>query len=119
MDVWRVHQQHRVSYNAVSTATAILRSARPQTLFVLPSGYVFQLRVSLRSHEPLRILLRHSPNTLALVLWSLDSTGAAANVEFVSDGVFSSSNEFSDWTAAPTFMSQEGLRGTYTYAAPM
>ncbi|KAH0584129.1 hypothetical protein H2248_009695 [Termitomyces sp. 'cryptogamus'] len=66
----------------------------PQTLFVLPAG----------------ILRRKSINTLALSLWSLDAAGASiANLEIVSDGIFSTSLAFNDYVS-PDYTAQQHLR---------
>jgi len=76
----------------------------PQTVFVLPSG----------------LLRRQSENTLAISLWSLDSSGASiAGLELISDGVFRSSMEFADYTSAPDYAAQKGLRPKPTYFAPI
>ncbi|KAG6888065.1 hypothetical protein C0995_010840 [Termitomyces sp. Mi166 len=66
----------------------------PQTLFVLPAG----------------ILRRKSVNTLALSLWSLDAVGASiANLEIVSDGIFSTSLALDDYVS-PDYTAQQHLR---------
>jgi len=75
----------------------------PQTEFVLPSG----------------ILLRNSNNTLALSVWALDSVGATAEIQLVSDGAFSSSYSFADWNAAPSYQQQMESRPAPTFFTPM
>lgn len=76
----------------------------PQTIFVLPSG----------------ILRRHSENTLAISLWSLDEQGASvAGLELISDGTFHSALEFEDYTDAPDYLAQKQLRPMPVYYEPI
>ncbi|KAF9048348.1 glycoside hydrolase family 35 protein [Hymenopellis radicata] len=71
----------------------------PQTVFVLPAS----------------ILRKSSLNTLALSLWSLDGSGATiAGLELVSDGLFSSSLSFEDYSV-PDYDQQKGLRPAGKY----
>ncbi|KIK56433.1 glycoside hydrolase family 35 protein [Collybiopsis luxurians FD-317 M1] len=75
----------------------------PQTLFVLPAG----------------ILLRNTTNTLAISLWSLDSSGASiAGLELVSDGTFATALQFEDYQG-PDYEDQAGLRPQGMAQAPM
>jgi len=87
----------------VQTATKLLISSRPQTLYVLPAG----------------ILRRRSANTLGLSLWSLDGSGARlAGLQLVSDGIFSTSIQFDDYDAFD-YPDQERLRPAPVDVLPM
>jgi len=66
-----------------------------------------------------RVLRTGSNNTLSLLVWSLDAGGAAAQVKLMTDGAFSSSNTFSDWTEAPDYQQQVGERPTANVHGPM
>ncbi|ETW78704.1 glycoside hydrolase family 35 protein [Heterobasidion irregulare TC 32-1] len=73
----------------------------PQTTFVLPPG----------------ILKRQSENTLALSLWSLDSSGAAlAGLELIADGAFSTSLTLSDYLLAPDYEGAQRPAAEYVVA---
>ncbi|TDL23439.1 glycoside hydrolase family 35 protein [Rickenella mellea] len=82
----------------------------PQTIFVLHC----------LSFNAARILRRSSPNTLGVALWSLDGSGASiAGLSLISDGAFTSSFKFSDWTAAPDYAAQATKRTKAAYYKPM
>jgi len=75
----------------------------PQTLFVLPAG----------------IIRRHSTNTIALSLWSLDGAGASiAGLQLVADGIFSTSLTIDDY-ASPDYDAQQQLRPGAKFVQPM
>ncbi|KAF8159357.1 glycoside hydrolase family 35 protein [Crassisporium funariophilum] len=75
----------------------------PQTLFVLPAS----------------ILRRHSTNTLALSLWSLDGAGASiAGLSLVSDGEFATSFVFNDYVS-PDYTTQQASRPVANHFTPM
>ncbi|KAF5362341.1 hypothetical protein D9756_002224 [Leucocoprinus leucothites] len=75
----------------------------PQTLYVLPAG----------------ILRRHSTNTLAISLWSLNGSGAKiAGLQLISDGTFSTSLQFKDYIT-PDYAEQKGLRPSPANVSPM
>jgi len=68
---------------------------------------------------PASILRRHSTNTLALSLWSLDSAGASiAGLQLVTDGTFATALQFEDY-ASPDYESQAHLRPTGKFYEPM
>ncbi|KAJ3824597.1 glycoside hydrolase family 35 protein [Lentinula raphanica] len=75
----------------------------PQTVFVLPAG----------------ILFRHSINTLALSLWSLDPEGASiAGLEIISDGIFATALVFEDYHG-PDYDDQKDQRPQGIELPPM
>jgi len=75
----------------------------PQTIFVLPAG----------------ILRRQSVNTLALSIWSLDKAGASiAGLQLISDGTFSTSFNFEDYTSLD-YTDQQNLRPIARFVQPM
>jgi hypothetical protein len=75
----------------------------PQTLFILPAG----------------ILRRKSTNTLALSLWSLDSSGASvAGISIVSDGTFTTAFQFNDYVS-PDYADQQAKRPAAAFVTPM
>ncbi|KAI0690966.1 glycoside hydrolase family 35 protein [Cytidiella melzeri] len=76
----------------------------PQTIFVLPVG----------------ILRRNALNTLALSLWSLDSSGASiAGLQLITDGAFSTSLDIADYIDAPDYAAQSHSRPTPQLVSPM
>ncbi|KAJ7164663.1 glycoside hydrolase family 35 protein [Mycena crocata] len=78
-------------------------SIGPQTVFVLPAS----------------ILRRDSENTLAVSVWAMDASGAAvAGLQLISDGVFSTPLEFTDYVT-PDFQAQEKLRPSSEFIEPM
>ncbi|KAJ7729673.1 glycoside hydrolase family 35 protein [Mycena maculata] len=80
-----------------------VNSIGPQTVFVLPAS----------------ILRRRSANTLAISVWAMDASGAAVEgLELVSDGVFSTSLQFTDYVT-PDYAAQESLRPAATFNEPM
>ncbi|KAJ6584740.1 glycoside hydrolase family 35 protein [Mycena capillaripes] len=80
-----------------------VNSIGPQTIFVLPAS----------------ILRRQSANTLAVMVWAMDGTGAVVQgLELVSDGVFSSSLHFKDYVT-PDFNAQKRLRTRGGFIEPM
>lgn len=67
-----------------------------------------------------RILRRHSENTLAISLWSLDEQGASvAGLELISDGTFRSALEFEDYTDAGDYLAQKNFRPIPVYYEPI
>ncbi|GJJ13402.1 hypothetical protein Clacol_007656 [Clathrus columnatus] len=59
-------------------------------------------------------------NTLAISLWSLDEEGSSiAGLQLISDGTFRSSMEFKDYTDAPDYAAQKGLRPAPLYYSPI
>ncbi|KAF7299197.1 Beta-galactosidase [Mycena indigotica] len=78
-------------------------SIGPQTIFVLPAG----------------ILRRRSPNTLGLMVWAMDATGAVIqNIELVSDGFYTTSLQFTDYVT-PDYAEQKALRPEPGFYNPM
>ncbi|KAF9269213.1 glycoside hydrolase family 35 protein [Marasmius fiardii PR-910] len=68
--------------SALQTIEDLTLLCSPQTVFVLPAG----------------ILRRHSTNTLALSLWSLDRNGASlSGLQLIADGIFSTAIPFNDY----------------------
>ncbi|KAK7048172.1 beta-galactosidase [Favolaschia claudopus] len=80
-----------------------VNSIGPQTIFVLPAS----------------ILRRQSGNTLAVMVWAMDASGASvAGLELISDGVFSTSLNFQDYVT-PDYSEQKALREPATFFEPM
>ncbi|KAJ7695959.1 glycoside hydrolase family 35 protein [Mycena rosella] len=80
-----------------------VNSIGPQTIFVLPAS----------------ILRRQSTNTLAVSVWAMDGLGATvAGLQLISDGVFSSALQFTDYVT-PDFEDQQDLRPSSQFIEPM
>jgi hypothetical protein len=80
-----------------------VNSIGPQTIFVWPAS----------------ILRRQSVNTLAVMVWAMDSSGATVQgLQLISDGVFSTSLQFTDYVT-PDFSAQEKLRTPGGFLPPM
>ncbi|KAJ7432340.1 glycoside hydrolase family 35 protein [Mycena latifolia] len=80
-----------------------VNSIGPQTVFVLPAS----------------ILRRHSANTLAVMVWAMDGSGATvAGLQLISDGVFSTALQFQDYVT-PDFKAQQHLRPSSKFLEPM
>ncbi|KAF7365411.1 Beta-galactosidase [Mycena venus] len=80
-----------------------VNSIGPQTIFVLPAS----------------LLRRQSANTLAVMVWAMDASGATVQgLQLISDGVFSSSLRFTDYVT-PDFNAQKQLRATGGFIQPM
>ncbi|KAJ7505516.1 glycoside hydrolase family 35 protein [Mycena galericulata] len=80
-----------------------VNSIGPQTVFVLPAS----------------ILRRDSANTLAVSVWAMDASGAKVEgLNIVSDGVFSTALQFTDYVT-PDFAAQKSLRPASNFSEPM
>ncbi|KAJ7264004.1 glycoside hydrolase family 35 protein [Mycena haematopus] len=80
-----------------------VNSIGPQTIFVLPAS----------------ILRRRSVNTLAVMVWAMDASGATVQgLQLISDGVFSTSLEFTDYVT-PDFNAQKHSRAPGGFFEPM
>ncbi|KAJ6509031.1 glycoside hydrolase family 35 protein [Mycena sanguinolenta] len=80
-----------------------VNSIGPQTIFVLPAS----------------ILRRQSANTLAVMVWAMDASGATVQgLQLISDGVFSTALQFTDYVT-PDFDSQQQLRTPGGFLEPM
>ncbi|KAJ7288517.1 glycoside hydrolase family 35 protein [Mycena rebaudengoi] len=80
-----------------------VNSIGPQTVFVLPAG----------------ILRRKTANTLGVSVWAMDSQGATvAGLKLISDGVFSTSLQFTDYST-PDFAVQKRSRPASQFIQPM
>lgn len=112
----------------MSSWTALSNNAtpisRPQTVFVLPAGYVkvasFYAHAYVSHVCSYSILYRNSENTLALSLWSLDASGAfIAGIELIADAVFSTALDIQDYMTAPDYFAQAHLRPVGQAVTPM
>ncbi|KAF7291695.1 Beta-galactosidase [Mycena chlorophos] len=78
-------------------------SIGPQEIFVLPAG----------------ILRRHSTNTLGLMVWAMDATGAVIeDIGIISDGFYSTSLQFVDYQT-PDYEEQRRSRPAPVFSPPM
>ncbi|KAJ7855955.1 glycoside hydrolase family 35 protein [Mycena olivaceomarginata] len=80
-----------------------VNSIGPQTIFVLPAS----------------ILRRKSDNTLAVMVWAMDASGAVVEgLQLISDGVFSTALHFTDYVS-PDFHAQKQQRVPGGFIEPM
>ncbi|KAJ7069972.1 glycoside hydrolase family 35 protein [Mycena amicta] len=65
------------------------------------------------------ILRRQSTNTLGIMVWAMDVTGAVIqDIQLISDGFYSTALEFADYVT-PDYEEQKALRPTPVFSTPM